>query len=137
MVSRERLVFCGLHISDKYMKKELVKQFELDLLDPTTRRSPQKLATLLADDFFEFTQSGTVSTKQDVIDALPTSPEEKFNVRDYQEKKLTDNVVLVHYIVDRLVIESNLKRCTLCSSVWKYIDNRWQMIFFQGTPAKN
>jgi hypothetical protein len=113
-----------------------VKKFELDLLDPKTRKSKKKLNELLADDFFEFTQSGTACSKQNIIDILPTLPKEKFSVHDYQEKNLTPDIILVHYIADRIVPTSGLERRTLCSSVWQKNAGRWQMIFFQGTPAK-
>ncbi|MDD5251504.1 MAG: DUF4440 domain-containing protein [Patescibacteria group bacterium] len=115
--------------------KYIVKKFELDLLDPKIRKSPESLSELLADDFFEFTQSGTACTKKDIIEVLPTLPEENISVRDYQEKLLAPNLILVHYIADRLVPSSGLKRTTLCSSIWKNIRGRWQMVFFQGTPA--
>lgn len=114
----------------------IVKEFELELLRPETRRSPERLHELLADDFFEFTQSGTAHTKQDIVDMLPKCPEEKFVVRDYIEKKLSNDLVLVHYIADREILESGEKRCTLCSSIWKNTQDTWQIIFFQGTPAK-
>ncbi len=114
----------------------IVKEFELELLSLETRRSPERLNELLADNFFEFTQSGTAHTKQDIIDMLPKCPEEKFVVRDYIEKKLSNDLVLVHYIADREILESGLKRTTLCSSIWKNTQDKWQIIFFQGTPAK-
>ena len=116
-------------------ENHIVKEFELELLDPETRRSPERLNELLADDFFEFTQSGTANSKQNIIEVLPKLPEEKFTVRDYTEKQLSSNLVLVHYIADREILGSGEKRCTLCSSIWRKQDGRWQMIFFQGTPA--
>lgn len=114
----------------------IVKEFELELLSSETRKSPQRLNELLSNDFFEFTQSGTACTKHNIIDVLQQCPEEKFVVRDYSEKKLSADVVLVHYIADREIVESGEKRCTLCSSIWQNINNRWQMVFFQGTPSK-
>lgn len=117
-------------------ENHIVKELELELLSPETRKSTKRLNELLADDFFEFTQSGTAHTKQDIINVLPKCPEEKFVVRDYNEKKLSADLVLVHYIADREILESGEKRCTLCSSIWQNINNEWQMIFFQGTPAK-
>lgn len=114
----------------------IVKEFELDLLNSETRKSKEKLATLIADDFMEFTQSWSIHTKQDIIDILPQCTEEKFEVREYQEKPLAQDIILVNYIADREVIETNLKRCTLCSSIWQKKNNIRQMIFFQWTPAK-
>ncbi len=115
----------------------IVKEFELELLSSEVRKSPERLNELLADDFFEFTQSGTVITKKNIIDVLPKLPEEKHIVRDYTEKKLSNDYLLVNYIVDREILENRKKRCTLCSSIWQNINNKWQMIFFQGTPAKD
>lgn len=123
-------------MNDK-IENHIVKEFELELLSQETRKSPKRLNELLADDFFEFTQSGTAHTKQDIIDVLPECPEEKFLVRDYNERKLSADLVLVHYIADREILETGEKRCTLCSSIWQNINNKWQMIFFQGTPSKN
>jgi hypothetical protein len=117
-------------------ENHIVKKFELELLSAEVRKSPERLNQLLADDFFEFTQSGTATTKQDIIKVLPKLFEEKFIVRDYMEKYLADDLVLVHYIADREILDSGEKRCTLCSSIWKNKNNNWQMIFFQGTPAK-
>ena len=113
-----------------------VKELELELLSPDVRKSPQRLGELLADDFFEYTQSGGECTKKDIIEALPKLPEERFTVRNYKEKQLAPDTILVNYIADRKILESNLKRCTLCSSIWQKKNEKWQMVFFQGTPAK-
>jgi hypothetical protein len=116
-------------------ENHIVKELELELLSPETRKSPERLSELLSDDFFEFTQSGLVATKKDIIDALPKSPEEKFVVSDYIEKHLSENLILVHYIANREILESGEKRRTLCSSIWQKKNDNWQMIFFQGTPG--
>lgn len=89
----------------------------------------------MADDFFEFTQSGTATMKQDIIDSLPKCPEEKFNVRDYTEKSLSPYLILVYYIAEREILKSGKKRSTLCSSIWQNRNNKWQMIFFQGNTC--
>lgn len=113
-----------------------IKKLEFELLDPKIRKSPKRLSELLADDFFEFNQSGGVSTKQSIIEELPKCPEEKFSVRDYEEKVLSEDIILVHYIADREILKSGQKRCTLCSSIWRKNNGKWQMAFFQGTPAQ-
>lgn len=115
---------------------EVVKALELELLQPETRKSLERLSELLADDFFEFMQSGAAATKQDILDYLPNAPEEQFVVRDMEVKILSAENILLHYIADRKVIESGEEKCTLCSSIWQKRDGRWQMLFFQGTPAK-
>lgn len=116
--------------------KHIVKHLEFELLDPDVRKSPERLAELLADDFFEFTQKGSISTKKSILENLPNNPEEKFLVRDYQEKEIAPDTILIHYIADREMIQSGDKKCTLCSSIWQKRGEKWQMIFFQGTPSK-
>jgi len=120
----------------KKVNRYLVQKFELDLLNPKTRKSRERLGELLADDFFEFNQSGGISTKQTIVDELPECPEEEIAVRNYEEKKLSAEVVLVHYVADRTILKNGKKLCTLCSSIWQKRKNKWQMIFFQGTPCK-
>ncbi|NMB47940.1 nuclear transport factor 2 family protein [Candidatus Kuenenbacteria bacterium] len=115
--------------------KYIVKKLELALLNPKIRKSKNKLAELLADDFLEFAQSGKIHTKQDIINKLPQAPTEKFSPHDYTEKQLSPELVLVRYTVDRRVIKSGLKRRTLCSSIWHKQKGQWRMIFFQGTPT--
>ena len=114
---------------------DIVKTFELELLSPQVRKSEKRLGELLAEDFFEFTQSGKIHTKQDIIDTLPSCPEEVFRVREYQERELSESIILTHYIADREIIETGKKRCTLCSSLWRRSGENWEMIFFQGTPV--
>lgn len=113
-----------------------VKDLEIELLQPETRRSKERLNELLADDFFEFMQSGGSSNKESIIASLPSSPEEEIEVREMEAKELSKENILLHYIADRIEIESGKKKCTLCSSVWQKRDEKWQMVFFQGTPAK-
>ena len=126
-----------LNYNQRHMDKENhIKKLELELLDPKVRKSPERLSELLADDFFEFNQSGGISTKESVVNGLPKCPEEKFSVRDFESKEISTDVILVHYIADREILESGKKRCTLCSSIWQKKNDKWQMIFFQGTPAK-
>jgi hypothetical protein len=117
--------------------KNQVKNLELELLSAAVRKSPKRLNELLADDFFEFNQSGGVSTKQSIIEKLPKCPEENFSIRNYREKILSSDTILVNYIADRKILESGIERCTLCSSIWQNRSGKWQMIFFQGTPSKN
>ncbi|QQS59608.1 nuclear transport factor 2 family protein [Candidatus Peregrinibacteria bacterium] len=113
-----------------------VKELEIELLQPNTRRSVKRLNELLADDFFEFMQSGGSTNKKEIIAYLPNAPEEQFIVREMEAKVLSKDNILLHYIADRKVLESGEEKCTLCSSVWQMREGKWQMIFFQGTPAK-
>jgi hypothetical protein len=116
-------------------ERALVQALELELLNFKTRTSPKRLNELLADDFFEFRQSGGASNKVDIVKILPTRPEEVFETRDMQSRVLTDDCILLHYIADRKVLESGEQKTTFCSSIWKKREEKWQMIFFQGTSS--
>lgn len=115
---------------------QAVKELEMELLRPVTRKSAARLEELLADDFFEFTQSGSSTNKKDILEKLPKSPEEEFRVSEMEGKVLAADVILLHYIADRKVQISGEEQCTLCSSIWRKRESKWQIVFFQGTPAK-
>jgi hypothetical protein len=112
-----------------------VKELEMELLQSETRKSTKRLNELLADDFFEFTQNGDSANKKDILEHLPSSLSFQFNVQKMKAKILSQDTILLHYILDRTFNVSAQKRRTLCSSIWQKRDSNWQMIFFQGTPA--
>jgi len=120
------------------MNDEIQKviDLEIELLQFETRKSRERLNELLAEDFFEFMQSGAPTDKKAMVEYLPTSPEEEVHVREMNAKVLSEDNILLHYIADRIVLNSGEEKCTLCSSVWQKRDGKWQMVFFQGTPAK-
>lgn len=114
----------------------IVKEFELALLSDKVRKSPAKLDEYLSDEFYEFTQSGQLFTKKDIIDCLPNLPEEIFIVENYSEKVLAEDIIHVTYFTERKIPSTWEKKFTICSSIWKKYNSKWQMIFFQWTPWK-
>ena len=50
-----------------------------------------------------------IYTKQNIIDILPKLSEEKSTMHDYIEKHLSENLILVHYVADRLLSKSEKK----------------------------
>ncbi|MCB4767647.1 nuclear transport factor 2 family protein [Ancylobacter sp. Lp-2] len=115
---------------------ELIRQLEERLFDPAVRRTPQMVGMLLADDFFEFGRSGGVSTKHEVVRHLATEAvgdRGQVTAQDYRLTVLSDEAVLLTYRtirVDRAEVLHSRR-----SSIWKWIDGRWQMVFHQGTPS--
>jgi hypothetical protein len=116
------------------------RELEEQLLDYSIRRSPKIVANLLADEFIEFGSSGAVYNKQTMIDALSTEHlDENQPVRsahDFWVQKLSDSVVHVTYRTLRKFPETGSQHSALRSSIWKFIDGRWQMLFHQGTPTQ-
>ena len=110
-------------------------QLEKRLLQPEVRKSTDDLANILAEDFIEFGSSGRIFDKQQVIEGLLHSPTLRMTLKDFQAKILAPDVVLT----TSRVVKHNEPRAemkySLRSSIWKFIDGSWQMVFHQGTPT--
>ena len=117
----------------------LLRSLEEELLKPEVRHSPDRVGNLLSDDFIEFGSSGRVFNKQQVIEALeqegPPDPTIRLSLVDFIARKLASDVILVTY---RTILEGgpgNMQESRIRSSIWKFIEGRWQMVFHQGTPS--
>lgn len=107
-----------------------IRQLEERLLTAEVRTSISELESLLSDDFLEFTSSGKTKNKQDCLGGLAVFESTR---SDFEMKPLAADVVLFTY----RLFDLTRKQQTLRSSIWKYIDGRWQMCFHQGTPASH
>lgn len=116
---------------------DVIRGLEEELFKPSVRASPEALDRLLADGFVEFGRSGGVYEKAEVIRSLVEDKSERLDVpaaRDFVLRSLADDVVLLTYLSFRIA-NGREARHTLRSSIWRFIDGRWQMVFHQGTPA--
>ena len=111
---------------------------EISLHRPEVRSSPDLVGRLLADEFIEFGRSGRVYNKAVTIEALAaedvSDPAPMPQVSDFSVTRLSTDVALVTYTGSREPTERQKGRQTLRSSIYRYQDGRWQMIFHQGTP---
>ena len=107
-----------------------IQQLELSLLAPFIRQSVEQLNLLLADDFLEFGSSGNAYNKQDIIKLLPLEEARTFRVSDFAVKELSNEVVLATYKT------TENKLSALRASIWKYSNDRWQMVFHQGSKCE-
>jgi hypothetical protein len=115
---------------------EVIRKLEEELFKPSVRASRTAVSALLADDFVEFGQAGRVYDKQQVLESLAaeaTDGEPKRSAHGFRLKSLADDVVLLTYRSSR--IDGGKTLHSLRSSIWKFADGRWQMLFHQGTPA--
>ena len=85
------------------------------------------LMSLIADDFFEFGQSGRVWTAESIREVMEVPPSEPAVIERFEVAELADGVVLVTYVMPG---EPAVNR----SSIWIRREGRWQMRFHQGTP---
>jgi hypothetical protein len=105
---------------------------EQQLLQHSTRRDATALTSLLAEDFREFGGSGRVYTRQQIIDELAAESSPTITLNDPLCQQLTEDIALLTYRSTGTTAKAASH--ALRSSLWVYRDNRWQMIFHQGTP---
>src|SRR5262249_43482815 len=115
----------------------LIRGLEEELFKQSVRGSPEVVGNLLADSFVEFGRSGAIYAKEEAVRSLAaesSESQEMLTARDFVLRPLADDVVLLTYRSFRLV--QGKEDChTLRSSIWKFINGRWQMVFHQGTPT--
>ena len=102
------------------------------LLDADFRRNREAVAHLFAEDFREFGNSGRVWNKQQILDALETEKRFEAEIEDFQAMEPAAGAVLVTYTAT-LRRPGSKSILSLRSSVWMKRDNRWQILFHQGT----
>jgi hypothetical protein len=120
---------------DNELVESQLRKLETDLLQPEVRRSPEALSSLLAEEFCEFGSSGRTYTKQAIIDYLPTQSPLGVSIDDFSVTILAAGVALVKYRAARRSQSVPGESISLRSSLWVRRDNRWQMIFHQGTKV--
>lgn len=117
-----------------------IEDLEVLLLKPEVRRSVEKISELLADDFVEFGMFGKIYSKQDFVELLPNSEDEKFErykASDFKTREIDPDTVLLTYKASIEFLKTNETIWTLRCSIWQKRDENWQMIFHQGTVIKD
>jgi hypothetical protein len=113
------------------MIKDDVRALEERLLDPSVRRSKTQLDSMLADGFLEFGSSGRIWSREEVLEDLPTRKlSGSFTIDDFEVRTLCADTVLATYT---LTLDDDPAAGSLRSSIWRKIDERWQIVFHQGT----
>ncbi|AWE07687.1 DUF4440 domain-containing protein [Lysinibacillus sp. 2017] len=107
--------------------KEQLKKLEVSHTSPEVRVSREKLDELLADEFFEIGSSGYMFDKKECLDTGVVLTE--MSLHNYEIYPLAQDVVLATYFI----VDTTRNRNTYRSSIWKFIDERWQLYFHQGT----
>jgi hypothetical protein len=108
---------------------------EESLLLPEVRSAPERLVQLLSDDFIEIGSSSQTYDKQQTIDALQRDSGEHISLQDFQVRLLAPGVALATYRATKSSDKGQQARYSLRSSIWKFDEDRWRMVFHQGTPA--
>ncbi|MFG6150096.1 nuclear transport factor 2 family protein [Halobacillus sp. B23F22_1] len=107
--------------------REQLKEMEKRHLNLEVRRSTEELAQILAEDFWEIGSSGYEITRDECLkDGVVLS---EMVLYQYKIQPLAYDVVLATYFIEDKTRNRNTRR----SSIWKFVDERWQLYFHQGT----
>ena len=110
-------------------------ELEKSLMSYEVRSSWEKMAILLHDDFLEISQSGSSFGKQEVLEAFRdgNGTSTKYDYANFSVRFIDENFAQVFYETNSIPKNDVVPRIALRSSLWKFEDNRWQMVFHQGT----
>jgi hypothetical protein len=124
-------------INDLYSIKKHLLQLENEVLKSEVRKSAQKISDILASDFIEFCSSGSQYHYKngDVFQKQNDTSILNWAIMDFKIKELSDECILAMYKVIKYDESNESKKYSLRSSIWKRIDDKWKMIFHQGTLA--
>jgi hypothetical protein len=111
------------------LKKKL-HRLETNLLKSDIRASKTELTRLLAKDFFEIGISGKVLYKDEEISDGGIGSVQ-MTMDQFELHPLSDEIVLTTY----RIFNEETQQHSLRSSIWKWVDERWQMVFHQGTKV--
>lgn len=108
---------------------------EKKLARPDIRRDDAQMRRLLADGFVEIGASGTRYDKAEILTLLAGETDfAAYVIEEFRLDTLSDTVALATYMIPpRTDGEGNLKGGSRRGSVWQRIDERWQLVFHQGT----
>jgi len=112
---------------------EHLLECEKKLLDPALRRAPDRLGSLLAENFIEFGSTGRTYDKSQVLYHLSRQLPTELSIDDFRVVELATGVALVTYRARADSRKEKDEQYSLRSSVWVQRDGEWKMIFHQGT----
>ncbi|KTD11815.1 hypothetical protein Lgra_1273 [Legionella gratiana] len=109
-------------------------QQEKKLLDKTDSLSI--LVDLIDDEFIEIGSSATEYNKTAVVDWLKSNDQSERTGSSFKAHQLSEDMILLIYISSIKDTPISETKYATRSSIWRLRDNRWRMIFHQGTPIK-
>jgi len=114
---------------------ELEKVFvelETTLLNSDSRKSKIILEDLLDDKFIEVGSSGRKYDKHQTIQQLINESPSPLEATEFNLVQLSDSVVLLTYALVNRAREPEVSH-SLRSSLWKLDNDKWKLVFHQGT----
>jgi hypothetical protein len=100
---------------------------ELRLQDSSVRKDPAAIGELLSKDFREFGASGRIWDRATILETLSAEPAYAIASENFECQRLSSHLALLTYVA------ANPARKTLRSSLWRLEEDRWRVLFHQGT----
>lgn len=111
---------------------DLLQSYEIDLFHHEVLSNEALLNERIHDDFYEIGASGVVYDKATIIRFLHGFTKDRpIELSNFTITEMTPDLVLAHFVTKDLSTNQLARR----SSLWKKADY-WQLLFHQGTPAK-
>lgn len=104
---------------------------EEKLLTENVRKSVTALDELLHPGFVEFVVSGKEYNKKDVLTQLPTLQFTPAYIENFEIRQLENDLIAARYILKTNT--SGKESLSTRISIWKYSNNKWEMLFHQAT----
>ncbi|WP_163937372.1 DUF4440 domain-containing protein [Paraferrimonas sp. SM1919] len=117
------------------MVKQQIIDLEKQLFKPVIRKDGQALSKLLADDYCEFSITGSIYNKSDVVKRMPLENPPYIKVEQFDCVQLSSDLYQVRYQAKTLQAGQTEFENSLRSSLWRANGDQWQLIFHQGTSA--
>jgi hypothetical protein len=99
------------------------------LLHPEREADRADLAPLLSPEYKEFCTSGRIFSRQQTIDDIMNSAPRTATIHHFYVTPISETAALATYNATTAAAVSHR------SSLWVFRDNRWQLLFHQGTIA--
>jgi hypothetical protein len=111
-----------------------LKQLEPIFHHPELGTNRSDFENMMADEFWEVGASGRIYNRQYVLDEL----EKRYNnpVKDVWETKDFNCMEIApdNYLLTYTLLQGS--RITRRSTIWRRTDERWMIVYHQGTPVK-
>ena len=111
-----------------------VIELESRLLRTEFRNSNDFLENILHDDFLEVGASGRFSDKKQTIDLLTSETGFSSVANDFRFFPIAESVALLTYTLKTMSPETGTRH-SIRSSVWKLENDKWRLVFHQGTET--
>lgn len=112
---------------------QIIKQ-ERQLLDKTD--SLDVLTALIDDEFVEIGSNAVIVDKAEVSRWLASSSQSECIGTSFKAHWLAEHIILLTYISTIKDTPFATGKRAARSSIWRWTDGQWRMVFHQGTPLK-